>query len=117
MPGWPLTCGWTLRSWLAEHRELVVRFIRAWSAATDWLLLPQNRDETLALMMAREKLSHKAAEDAYGKVVPGAKINPAALKTVIELRKEMGVYQPPFEPPERFYDSRYWVEAVGLHAQ
>jgi hypothetical protein len=79
-------------------------------------LLPENREETLALMMDKEKLSRKAAEDAYSKVVPKAKINPGALKTVIELRKEMGVYKPPFDPPERFYNAGYWSEATGLSA-
>jgi ABC-type nitrate/sulfonate/bicarbonate transport system substrate-binding protein len=116
VPGWPLTCGWTLRRWLLDHRELVVRFIRAWVAATDWLLAPENREETLGLMIDREKLTRKAAEDAYGKIVAKARINPAAMSTVIALRKEMGVYKPPFEPPERFYDSSYWSEATGLPA-
>ena len=117
VPGWPLTCGWTLRPWLLDHRELVVRFIRAWAAATDWLLVSENREETLALMMDKEKLTRKAAEDAYAKVVPKAKINPLALKTVIELRKELGVYKPPFDPPERFFDASYWSEATGLSAE
>jgi ABC-type nitrate/sulfonate/bicarbonate transport system substrate-binding protein len=112
VPGWPLTCGWTLRSWLREHRELTVRFIRAWAAATDWLLTPQNRPETLELIMAKEGLNRVSAEEAYRKVVPQAQINPAALNTVIELRKEMGVYQPPYDSPERFYDSSYWREAT-----
>jgi len=116
VPGWPLTCGWTLRRWLLDHRELVVRFIRAWAAATDWLLLPGNREETVALMMDKEKLTRNAAEDAYRKVVPKARINPEALTRVIALRKEMGVYQPPFDPPERFYDASYWSEATGLPA-
>jgi ABC-type nitrate/sulfonate/bicarbonate transport system substrate-binding protein len=117
VPGWPLTCGWTLRPWLLDHRELVVRFIRAWAASTDWLLAPENREETLALMMDKEKLTRKAAEDAYGKVVPKARINPFALRTVIELRKELGVYKPPFDPPERFFDASYWREATGLSAE
>jgi hypothetical protein len=26
----------------------------------------------------------------------------------------MGVYQPPYDPPERFYDASYWREATGL---
>jgi ABC-type nitrate/sulfonate/bicarbonate transport system substrate-binding protein len=114
VPGWPLTCGWGLRRWLLEHRALTVRFIRAWVAATDWLLRSENRDATIALMMEKEKLSRAAAENAYGKVVPKARINPAALQGVIELRKEMGVYQPPFAPPEKFYDASYWTEAMGL---
>jgi ABC-type nitrate/sulfonate/bicarbonate transport system substrate-binding protein len=117
VPGWPLNCGWTLRPWLVEHRELVVRFIRAWAAATDWLLAPDNREETIALVMEKEKLTRSGSEDAYRKVVPKARINPAALRTVIELRKEMGVYKPPFDPPERFYDPSYWSEATGLAAR
>ena len=114
VPGWPLTCGWGLRRWLLEHRALTVRFIRAWVAATDWLLRSENRYETISLMMEKEKMSRAAAEKAYGKVVPKARINPAALQGVIELRKEMGVYQPPFAPPEKFYDASYWTEAIGL---
>ena len=117
VPGWPLNCGWTLRPWLVEHRALVVRFIRAWAAATDWLLAPENREETIALVMETEKLTRAGSEDAYRKVVPKARINPAALRTVIELRKEMGVYQPPIDPPERFYDASYWSEATGLPAK
>ena len=112
--GWPLTCGWTLRSWLVSHRQLAVRFIRAWAAATDWLLAPENRAEGLELMMTEEGLSRGAAEEAWRKVVPKARINPAALKTVIELRKELGVYKPPHSAPERFYDATYWSEATGL---
>jgi ABC-type nitrate/sulfonate/bicarbonate transport system substrate-binding protein len=117
VPGWPLTCGWTLRPWLMDHRELVVRFIRAWAGATDWLLRPENREETIALMMNKEKLGRTAAETAYSKVVPKARINPVALQTVIALRKEMGVYKPPFDPPERFYDASFWEEATGLPAK
>ena len=112
VPGWPLTCGWTLRPWLLEYRELVVRFIRAWAAATDWLLKPENREATLQLAMDKEKLNRTAAEIAYSKIVPRARINPAAIQTVIELRKEMGVYKPPFDAPERFFDDSYWRAAT-----
>lgn len=89
-----------------------MRFIRAWASATDWLLRPENREETLQLAMENEKLNRKAAEIAYSKVVPKARINRAAIATVIELRKEMGVYKPPFAAPERFYDESYWREAT-----
>lgn len=111
---WPLTCGWTLRSWLQSHRELVVRFIRGWVAATDWLLDGKNRSETISLIMDKEHLTQEAAAESYRKVVPKARINPVALQTVLELRKEMGVYAPPYDLPERFYDMSYWREATGL---
>jgi len=114
VPNWPLTCGWALQPWLESHRQIVVRFIRAWVAATDWLCEPANRGECLSLIMAQERLTRAAAQNAYEKVVPKARINRSALNTVIELRKEMGVYPPPHSPLERFYDESYWREATGL---
>lgn len=114
VPNWPLTCGWALRQWLESHRQIVVRFIRAWVAATDWLCELANREECLTLIMEQERLTRAAAQNAYEKVVPKARINRSALNTVIELRKEMGVYQPPYSPLERFYDESYWREATGV---
>jgi ABC-type nitrate/sulfonate/bicarbonate transport system substrate-binding protein len=114
VPNWPLTCGWALRPWLEGHRPITVRFIRAWVAATDWLCERANREECLSLIMEQEKLNRAAAESAYKKVVPKARINRSALNTVIELRKEMGVYPPPHRPLEQFYEESYWREATGL---
>jgi ABC-type nitrate/sulfonate/bicarbonate transport system substrate-binding protein len=116
VPNWPLTNGWGLRKWIESHRDLVIRFIRAWVAATDWLLQPENREETLRLIMEIEHLARDRAEHTYGRVVPKARINPVSLRRAIELRIEMGVYSPPHSPPERFYDSSYWCEATGLPA-
>ena len=116
VPHWPLTCGWTLRKWLEDHRELVVRFIRAWVGATDWLLQSEHREETIQIIMEGEHLNRAAAECAYTTVVPKAKINPQALANVLELRKEMDVYKPPYSQPARFYDLSYWSEATGLPA-
>lgn len=113
VPGWPRNCGWTLRRWLEENRERVVRFIRAWVGATDWLLEPANREETLELLVELEGLSRQRAEDAYSRVVPKARINPEALRRVLDLRIELGVYSPPHSPPERFYDESYWREAMN----
>ncbi len=76
------------------------------------MLQPDHKEETLQLSMDKERLNRQAAEIAYAKVVPQARINPAAIQTVIELRKEMGVYKPPFAPPERFYDDSFWREAT-----
>jgi ABC-type nitrate/sulfonate/bicarbonate transport system substrate-binding protein len=114
VPNWPLTCGWTHRSWLESHRELAIRFIRAWVAATDWLLKPENREETIRLIVEKEHLDRTRAEEAYIKVVPKARLNPPAVRKVMELRIEMGVYKPPFSSTERFYDASYWCAATGL---
>lgn len=114
VPHWPLTCGWALRRWVENHREIVVRFVRAWVAATDWLLQSEHRGETFQLIMDMEGLSRSRADEAYRHVVPKACINPVALRKVLELRIEMDVYRQPFSAAERFYDASYWCDATGL---
>ncbi len=116
VPDWPLACGWGLRSWVEGNRDLVVRFIRAWAASCDWLLRPENREETLALLMAREGLTRERAEHAYIRVVPKGAINPEAIRKNMELRIELGVYPPPHHAAEHFYDTSYWCTATGLAA-
>ena len=113
---WPITCGWGLRRSLAANRATTVRYIRASVAATDWLLEPENREETIQLLMREEKLSRPRAEKAYAQVVPKCALDTAALRKNIELRIELGYYKPPHKPTEAFYDSSYWCEATGLPA-
>ncbi len=116
VPDWPLACGWGLRTWLEANRPLVVRFIRAWAAACDWLQSPANTEETIELLMSRAGLGRERAEHAYARVVPKAAINPEAIRKNMELRIELGVYPPPHHAAEHFYDASYWCEATGLPA-
>jgi ABC-type nitrate/sulfonate/bicarbonate transport system substrate-binding protein len=115
-PDWPLVCGWGLRRWVEANRPLVVRFVRAWAAAADWLLRPENREETLDLLVSHEAVSRSRAEQAYADVVPHVAINPEAIRKNMELRIELGVYPPPHHTAERFYDASYWCEATGRPA-
>lgn len=111
---WPLTCGWTQRVWLETHRDLVVRFIRAWVDATDWILNPANREATLGLLVTELGLTPAAAKNSLDQIVPKAQINPTSIRRVLELRIAMDLYRPPFSPAERFYDASYWHTATGL---
>ena len=117
VPDWPLTCGWTRRAWLKDHRKLVVRFIRAWAAATDWMMEEKNRDAAVALTMEKEHMDRERAAETCARVVAKARINPRAIRSVMELRIEMGVMKPDVGPAEKFYDASYWSEATGLPAE
>ncbi len=116
VPDWPHTCGWGLRRWVEDNRLLVVRFIRAWALASDWLLLPENEEETLELLMREENLSRVGAQNARAFVVPHGRLNTVALRGNIELRIDLGYYPPPHAATEEFYDASYWCEATGLAA-
>ncbi len=113
VPDWPLACGWGLRSWVESNRDIVVRFIRAWAASTDWLLAPENHEETIRLLIDQEGLTPERAEHAYERVVPKGAINPDAIRANLDLRIELDLYPPPRLPAEHFYDTSYWCEATG----
>jgi ABC-type nitrate/sulfonate/bicarbonate transport system substrate-binding protein len=113
---WPLVTGWCLRGWATANRPTVVRFTRAMATAADWLLKPENRDETIALLMKEEKLSRARAEASYGYVLPKCMVQPESIRKNVELRIELGYYKPPHKATEAFYDASFWSEATGLPA-
>lgn len=113
---WPLVCGWGLRNWFEANRPTVVRFVRAMASATDWLLKPENYEETITLVMREEKLSRARAEINFKYILPKCMIKPESIRKNIELRIELGYYKPPHKATEAFYDASYWAEATGLPA-
>ena len=80
--------------------------------ASDWLFKPENREETVALMMREEKLP-RTPRSSYRRVVPKSMISPEAIRKNIEVRIGLCYYKPPHRPTEAFYDLSYWSEATG----
>lgn len=85
IPDYPTTGCWARQSWVEKNRDKMSRFARAFVRATDWLLLPQNRDETLKLLQAYQNLTREQAETKLAQVVAGAAIDPAGLNRVVQL--------------------------------
>ena len=85
-----------------------------WRPPTDWLLLPENKEEMLQILMKEEKLTRAWAESNYSYVVPKCMLRPESIRKNLELRIELGYYKPPHKPTEAFYDMSYWTEATGL---
>jgi hypothetical protein len=67
-------------------------------------------------VMRRNGVKREQAEANIRRMIPKAAIDPPGLARVAALRAEMGVYDPPYDPIERFYDARYWCKATGLPA-
>lgn len=116
VPSYPVSSGWTLRPWAEANRDLLTRFIRAHAQGSDWVLDAANRERALDLLAEEAELEADEAERTLERVIPHAAIDPAGLASVVELRAEMGLYDPPYDPVERFYDASYWAEATGLPA-
>lgn len=114
IPNYATTACWARSAWVAAHRDQMVRFVRAFVAGADWALDPARREEALRLVQGFSKISRAQAEIKLAQVTPKAAIVPEDLNRVIQLRIEMGFYDPPHEPVEQFYDASVWCEATGL---
>lgn len=112
--------------WLADHKDVAVRFLAAVSAATDWALDPANRDEAIALFV-QTGVSQTAAEQQYllettpgVGLIPGLIIDRDALRTVIELRTDFDGFDTPQNvsyltaPASKLYDTSYLKQAEKL---
>ena len=108
------TACWARRAWVAENRDKMLRFVRAFVAGADWALKPENREETLDLLQDDQKISRKQAEFRLAQVTPKAAIVPEDLNRVVQHRIDTGAYDLPYVPVESFYDSNIWSEATGL---
>lgn len=113
VPNYPTASGWTLRAWAAANRDKLVRFIRAIAEGNDWALEPANHEAAVDLIGSRTGVPPAQAEGKLARTIPHAEIDPAGLAQVVALRAELGLYDPPYDPIERFYDASYWAEATG----
>jgi len=114
IPDYPTATCWGRRSWAQQNRGKLLRFVQAFVEATDWLLLAQNREAALRLMQGYEGITREQAETKLARVIPKAAIDPSSIHRVVQLRIEMGLYDPPHDPIERFYDASIWSEATSL---
>jgi NitT/TauT family transport system substrate-binding protein len=82
--------------WLRDNPETARAYLRALSAAVDWLYDPANRDEAIAILAAATKLDTAIAAQTYDhyikelqpfsrKLAIPADILPTTVKTLIEL--------------------------------
>jgi ABC-type nitrate/sulfonate/bicarbonate transport system substrate-binding protein len=113
------TVGAAKRSWAENNRDLLVSYIRAYVEATQWCFDIKNRASGLQLLATHNALEGKAAEETldallesdYG-MYPKAALNLPGLKSVLELRAEMGFLKPPLPSVENYIDLSYYDRAV-----
>lgn len=113
------TVGAAKRSWAEKNRDLLVSYIRAYVEATQWCFDASNRPACLELLATHNSLEGKAAEETldalldsdYG-MYPKAAVNLPGLKSVLELRAEMGFLKPPLPSMEKYIDLSYYDRAL-----
>ncbi len=106
-------------AWAAANRDLVLKYIRATTAAMRFIEDPMNRDEVVRVTMefmnepedrVREMLSY--IWDPQNRVLPQlAAIDMNSISETIALLGEYGVLEQPWPSAERFIDPTYANEA------
>src|SRR2546425_322334 len=99
----------------------LVRYIRAYVAAVDWLYDPANRAEAMDILQRRlADVSPDNAARSYdellhpsrGSLSRKAAIDPEGVRTVLALRREFARPARPLSDPSRYYDPTYYERAL-----
>jgi NitT/TauT family transport system substrate-binding protein len=108
----------TRREWAREHRDRVVRAIRALQDAVRWSYAPPHREEAIALIMEMTHAPREQAAATYDlyaqlRIWPeDLAFEDAAMRAVIELMGELGQLTPPLPEPARYIDTTYLALAA-----
>ena len=101
------------RAWAQSHRDVLVRFLRAWLAGMRWVIDPANRDEAVKLVAADLKFSPAAAAERVGELSQNGSLNLAGLESVLNLRTQFGFKLPMGAAIAPYYDLDYYRAAAG----
>ena len=115
------TVGIARRSYAREHEAALVGFLKAYKAATDWLYDRANRPVVEALLVANIRdMTPALAKQSYdllladkGGLARDLAPDPAAIRTVLELRSKYGTPQKALTDPQKYIDLTYYEKAFG----
>lgn len=112
--------GATRREWANANEELLVRFIRAFVRATDWVMDAKDKKDVIEILLPENNNSKARAEEAYEECVsprfgftPRSRIDLQGIRAVLELRRTAGLMKPPLPKPEMYVDDRFYKKAVA----
>lgn len=115
------TAGIARRSWAREHEAALTGFMRGYRAAVDWLYDRSNRAIVEALLVAHSRdMTPALARQSYDRLLadPGGltrdlSIDPAGMRTVLELRSKYGMPRKALSDPAKYLDTTYHDKAFG----
>jgi NitT/TauT family transport system substrate-binding protein len=117
-PDLPGSSGGARRSWARDNEATLVRYLRGYGAAVDWLLDAKNRGDAEKIFAQKLKLDEKDARSSYDSfvrvgLVPGGKLSMEGIRQVIELMAESGQLKSAQGGPEKYADPNYQQKAIA----
>jgi ABC-type nitrate/sulfonate/bicarbonate transport system substrate-binding protein len=113
LPDYPGSSIIVARGWAESHRAELVSFLRARTAAVDWVKNPANRDTAVTVVADTLKIGREDATGRVDELAEHGALNIAGLKNVLDLRVQFGFKLPMGNSLERYYDLSYFREAAG----
>jgi len=109
------------RTWAAQNKDVLVRFLRALASSFRYFRDPANREEVISTMVAvtgtPENIARQTLnlylEPDRGVMPKAGEFNLKGLAEVIAFMEEGGIVKPPAPAPERFVDGQY-LKAAGV---
>jgi len=116
-PDFPGSSGGARRSWARQNEATLIRYLRGFGAAVDWLLDAKNRDEAQKIFSRKLKLDEKDAQSTYDSfvrvgLIPGGRLSMEGIKQILELMADSGQLKPPVSGPENYADPSYQQKAA-----
>ena len=113
------TVGAARRSWAAANEAALIGYLRAYKAGLDWLYDRANRDVAEALLIANIRdMTPALARQAYdllladkGGLTRDLALDPAGLRTVLQLRSKYGMPPRTLTDPDKYIDTSYMKKA------
>ena len=102
------------RKWAMGNRELLVKFLRLWNEALEWIHDDKNRAEALELIAADEKLDEKGTARKLAQSPKDGRLNLAGLQTVLDLRVQFGLTPLMGKELTSYIDAKFYQEASAV---
>src|SRR6266511_3764867 len=110
-----------MREWAKANSDTLVRYIKAYIEGSRWALDPANKDEAIALLAERLKLSPQIAAQSYAVAInpaegiaKDARFDMAGFNNTLKLRAEIeGQWGGNPPPAKRYIDLSYYDRALS----
>jgi ABC-type nitrate/sulfonate/bicarbonate transport system substrate-binding protein len=99
------------RSWAANHRGVVIRFLRGWKHALAWVHKDENRAEAVKLVAAEEKLDDRAAERKLAQSPGDGQLRRAGLQSVLDLRVQFALMPALGQDLDSYVDASFFEQS------
>jgi ABC-type nitrate/sulfonate/bicarbonate transport system substrate-binding protein len=113
-----MICVVAMKPWYSANQDTVVKFLRGWAEATDWLTDPRNKAEATRILADRMKVEEKYAAQAYRVFVeevkgfaPRGRLNVEAVRQAAANQKIIGGTAP--ADVAKYLDTSLWEKAFG----